>query len=72
MLVDRGADLNYKSPEGVTPLILAVMSNNVQVAQYLLEKGASPFVKKNNLSLLELARNQKNEEMVSLLHQYMR
>lgn len=40
LLVDRGADVNYKNEYGQTALTEAVMQRNYKIALYLLEHGA--------------------------------
>jgi ankyrin repeat protein len=40
-ILDAGADPNLPTPEGVTPLMLALDNGNYDVAKYLLERGAS-------------------------------
>ena len=37
-LVENGADLNDKSPEGYTPLLYAIENDNRQIIDYLIEK----------------------------------
>jgi uncharacterized protein len=41
-LVDARADVNLADPEGVTPLIVAVMNFHFDVGAYLLKNGANP------------------------------
>jgi ankyrin repeat protein len=41
-LLDGGADINIPTPDGVTPLMLAIDNDNFDVAKYLLERGANP------------------------------
>ncbi len=40
MLIERKADINNREGNGFTPLMLAAMRGNFQVAALLLEKGA--------------------------------
>jgi ankyrin repeat protein len=39
-LVDNGADINIKNGDGLTPLMFAVMSNDIDKVQFLLQHGA--------------------------------
>ncbi len=41
-LVDAGADLNLADPENISPLLMAVINNQWDTAQYLIKKGANP------------------------------
>jgi ankyrin repeat protein len=41
-LLDGGADINMPTPDGVTPLMLALDNGNYDVAKYLLGRGANP------------------------------
>ena len=42
MLVDAGADLQRPSGNGTRPLVAAIINNHIELALYLLEKGADP------------------------------
>jgi len=44
VLADGKADLNLADPDGLTPMILAIMNANYDLAAMLLEKGADPNV----------------------------
>jgi ankyrin repeat protein len=41
-LLDAGADINMPTPDGVTPMMLAIDNSNFDIAAYLLERGANP------------------------------
>ena len=43
-LVDGGADVNLPTPEGVTPLMIALDNDHTNVAKLLLGRGANPHV----------------------------
>jgi ankyrin repeat protein len=40
MLLDAGADVNFPTPEGITPLMLALDNSHNEVAKLLMERGA--------------------------------
>jgi ankyrin repeat protein len=41
-LIDAGADVNVPTPEGVTPLMIALDNDHNEVAKLLLDRGANP------------------------------
>jgi ankyrin repeat protein len=43
-LVGAGADVNLPTPEGVTPLLIALDNSNNGVAKFLMDHGANPHV----------------------------
>ncbi len=40
LLVDAGADLNYKEPQGYTALLIAILNGQYELASMLIDKGA--------------------------------
>lgn len=44
LLINKGASVNEHSPDGDTPLILAVRSGNVDTVQALIRAGADPLL----------------------------
>jgi ankyrin repeat protein len=40
LLVDHGADLNWRAKGGSTPLVFAAVSKNLELVKYFVEKGA--------------------------------
>lgn len=63
-------DVNYKSPEG-TALMAAVMRNNVELIQLLIDKNANLDVtSKTGVTALMLATQFKNVEIVKILLQH--
>ncbi|KAH7041431.1 ankyrin repeat-containing domain protein [Microdochium trichocladiopsis] len=69
LLIDAGADVNWSGPVDITtPLMVAVICGNVELARLLLARGA--FADVRNLvgsSALNLAASQGSEPMVRLL-----
>jgi uncharacterized protein len=43
-LIGAGADVNYPTPEGVTPFALALDNDHNEVAKLLLDRGANPNI----------------------------
>jgi ankyrin repeat protein len=43
-LIEGGADVNLPTPEGVTPLMIALDNDNNDIAKLLLDRGANPRV----------------------------
>ena len=69
MLVEHGADLNFKHVvTKLTPLAYAVYDGNNAMVEYLLQKGADPNLKmKGGVSLVRAARYQGHEDTAKLL-----
>lgn len=44
-LIEKGADIDAVDADGLTPLITAVKWMNLEVVEFLLNRGANPFVK---------------------------
>jgi len=44
-LIDKGADVNAKDSEGITPLFNAVIGRNIEVIKLLIDKGAEANAK---------------------------
>ena len=70
-LIDKGADVNRRTEDGSTPLVVAVQRNRIDVAQYLIEHGADINVKNNEDSTaLDIARKKEHTEIVELLKKH--
>jgi ankyrin repeat protein len=71
LLVERGADLNYKHPlTKMTALSLAAVDGHTEIVKYLLSKGADPNVKlRGNVSVVRVVRDDGNTAMANLLLQ---
>jgi ankyrin repeat protein len=63
-------DVNYKSPEG-TALMAAVMKNNIELIQLLINKNANlDLTSKTGVTALMLATQFKNIEIIKILLQH--
>jgi uncharacterized protein len=69
LLVEKGADLNYKHPiTKMTALALAAVDGYTDVVTYLLSKGADPNIKmRGGVSIVRVVRDDGNTAMVDLL-----
>lgn len=63
-LIDLGWWVDKPGPDGFTPLIAAIMNEDINMVKLLLENGAVPTSK-----ALDLARSKKNAEAATLLEQ---
>ena len=67
-LLERGARVNAGKPEGITPLLLAVDSENLGLVKLLLDSGADIKARRSDgYTALMDAAAAGNAEMVSLL-----
>jgi ankyrin repeat protein len=70
LLIDNGADIHL-SPNGISPLYVAVQSNKLQIVSILLDMGASPnsleSFSGNNISPLYMAIQLGHTDMACLL-----
>ncbi len=53
--ISNGADVNFKSKEGITPVFVAAMRGNLELYEFLLKKGADYRVVHNDGSNLLMA-----------------
>ncbi len=68
ILVNSGADIDYRNRKGQTALMLAVLNGQKEMVEFLIEKGASLEIRDNNYdTALMLAKRGKNKEIVSIL-----
>jgi ankyrin repeat protein len=67
-LLQRGADLNARGPDGDTPLLIAVRRNDRVFVRHLLDRGADPFVTDaSGKSALAVAEALRHEDVARLL-----
>ena len=72
ILLDYGADINYTTKAGFTPLTIATYQNEVDVVNVLLHRGANKNIKGyNGLTAYEIATNFKpNKTIIDLLNSF--
>lgn len=71
-LINAGADINQRNNQGATALTFAATFGHIEIARLLLDKGADVRARDvRGKSPLEHAVIQENEEMVTLLQQYL-
>lgn len=64
MLLEAGADINAKSGNGTTPLMMAARENKEEVARFLLAKGADPSaVNQSEYNAAGYAMRAKNKDL---------
>lgn len=67
-LLQRGADINTRGPDGDTPLLVAVRRNDRVFVRHLLDRGADPFVTDaKGTSALAIAEALGHEDVARLL-----
>jgi ankyrin repeat protein len=69
-LLDRGALINVAGPDGRTPLMVAAMNGDLDLTEFLLQKGADPsLTDRGGKTALALARESEDStpEVVRLL-----
>lgn len=71
LLIDKGADINFKDKYGNTVLMNACIMNNTELVKLLLENGADINAKdKDGYTALDLAsinENNENNEIIKIL-----
>ncbi len=67
-LLERKVNLNAQDDEGKTALHIATLTNQNDIVKLLLKEGAKKEIKSNfNESPLDIARSNKNTELIILL-----
>ncbi|MBO5481771.1 MAG: ankyrin repeat domain-containing protein [Spirochaetaceae bacterium] len=75
-LISQGADVNYATIQGNSPLTYAVYSGDIEIIKFLLQKGADPNKKNRAIgggenSAVTFARYiVKNERLATFLEYY--
>lgn len=65
LLIENDAYLDSESPNGTTPLMMAVFSNSPLAVKLLLEEGADPtLTNQDNVSALDVAIQKENPQMI--------
>lgn len=68
LLISRGANVNEHSPDGDTPLILAVRSGDVDTVQALIKAGADPLLSNFKAqNAIETARSEGRRSLATAL-----
>ena len=71
LLLQSGADVDYRDDLGETALTLAVRRNDVLAAELLLQAGANAqYVLPNGKKIMQLASEQNNTVMMAVLQSY--
>lgn len=68
-LIEQGADVNHKNADGATPLLYAVILNDVITAQALINANVDFQAAHRNGSLLKIAVENRQLKLVALLLQ---
>jgi ankyrin repeat protein len=67
-LMDEGAEMNVRDPDGRTPLTEAVWGNHIATVKLLLDKGADPNARKTDgATPMSIAAGKGYKEIVELL-----
>lgn len=63
LIDDLNFNLDYRRADGFTPLVLACATENVQLAKFLLDRGANPKAKGQGLSCHDIAHGMENYKL---------
>lgn len=66
-LMESGADPDTRDDKGLTPLHQAVIGGHADMVRLLLAHGANPDIRANDVSVLELARRERDATITRLL-----
>ncbi|WCM91641.1 ankyrin repeat domain-containing protein [Acidovorax sp. NCPPB 2350] len=73
LLIDNDAYIDAESPNGTTPLMMAVSYGRAEVARFLLEQGADPTLKNQvGLTAADFARRAARQDMSELVAEAIR
>lgn len=68
MLLDKGAQLDARSPNGTTPLMMAARYGSTKAVELLLQKGADPkLTNEQKLTALDFARLGQRPDAIKIL-----
>jgi hypothetical protein len=67
LLIEYGANIEYKTPNGNTPLTIAVLNGNYKLVKYMVEKGVSPNIKTKTGNSPFIICKQKIQEIEGLI-----
>jgi len=71
ILVKRGANVNHRYEDGVSPLMEACLNGNLELVNFLLENGADPSAKtKDEKTPLVFAKEKNHGEVVEALKRH--
>lgn len=71
LLLAKGANINARSPNGTTPLMMAAGNGSAQMVQFLLESGAdATLVNDQNLDAKDFAKNSGRQPLVDRIQRY--
>ena len=66
ILLDNGANVNYKNKNGLTTLMFAAMKGQSKVVKVLLECGANLYISINGKNALDLAKEKHKPIILSI------
>lgn len=67
-LIKHGANIEQTNKSGQTPLLLALINNDIKAAKLLIEFDANTTIKdKNNMAAIDYAKAINNEDLIKLI-----